>query len=164
MSDLILRINEFINRAELEIIEKIEQRFSTILNDSIQQLKLFPNLSINKFSTQTNRLIVQLINELSFCFWRLIEIIMEYSYYIQQQSPNNLHQLNTMENLLLSHIDLLNQFHQRHADLISQSSSNSSIEYDQEIYNELSRIANEVCHQLSTISLPNYTIGIIGDA
>lgn len=157
MSNLILRINEFINRAELEIIENIEERFSFILNDSIQQLKSFPNLSeenidellSKKFSIQTNRLIVRLINKLSFCFWRLVEIIIEYSY---QKSSNNLCQLNTIENLLLSHIDLFNEYHQRRA----QSSSDTIIQFDQDIYNQLCRIANEICNILTELHPQHY--------
>jgi hypothetical protein len=157
MSNLILRINEFINRAELEIIENIEEHFSFILNDSIQQLKSFPNLSeenidellSKKFSIQTNRLIVRLINKLSFCFWRLVEIIIEYSY---QKSSNNLCQLNTIENLLLSHIDLFNEYHQRRA----QSSSDTIIQFDQDIYNQLCRIANEICNILTELHPQHY--------
>ena len=41
MNNLILNINEFINRADLEITDKIQERFELILNESIQQLKSF---------------------------------------------------------------------------------------------------------------------------
>src|SRR5689334_21776419 len=123
-------ILQFISRAELEIIDKIEERFISLINNSIQQLKNFPNLSFekflsNKFSIQTNSFLVRLINELSFYFWRLIEIIIEFSYYIQQQqkSTNDLNQLNTIQILLLSYIDLLNDFHQQRCHLLSQSSN-----------------------------------------
>jgi len=154
-------ILQFINRAELEIIDQIEQRFSSIINDSIQQLKNFSNLSIEKFSTQTNSLLVQKINELSFYFWRLIEILIDYSYYIQQkqQSTNDLNKLNHIQTLLLSHIDFLNEYHQQR----SQLSSNLIIEFDKKISNQLSHIANEISNQLNTIFLPNDTTSIIGD-
>jgi len=148
-----------------------EECFISILNDSIQQLKIFSNLSIenfndlsiNKFSIQTNRLLVKFINELSFYFWRLIEIIIEFSYSIQKQSSDDCYQLNTIQTLLLSYIDLLNQFHQRRCEFLTQSSSDLIIEFDKKISNELSHMANDILNQLSTISLPNYTTGIIGN-
>jgi hypothetical protein len=150
-------IKEFLNRTELKIIENIDERFNSILNDSIQQLKIFSN------KLSSNQSLVQCINELSFYCWRLVEIIIDYSYYIQQKSEDDFYKLSLIETTLLSHIDLLNEFFQRRADLLSQSSSNLIIEFDKEIYKELSRIAMELCNQLSTLSLPNYTIGIIGN-
>lgn len=138
-------INEFLNRIELKIIEKIEER----VNNSIQQLKIFSN------KLDSNQSLVQFINELSFCFWSLIETIIDYSYYIQPKSEN---ELNIIETTLLSHIDLLNEFHQRRCDL---STSNSLTEFDKEISKELYRITMDISNQLSTISLPNYTTSII---
>lgn len=169
MSCTILQINEFINRAELEIIDKIEYRFNLILNDCIQKLKSFSTLCFNNFddllsnklSFQTNRSLTQCINELSHCFWYLIEIMMEFSYYIQQRSENDLDKLNMIEILLISNIDFLNKFHQRRCDILNQSDSAIKIDFDKRIYQELRSISMEICKKLSEISLPNNTSSII---
>ena len=167
-----LRINEFINRAQLEIIDKLEERFTSVLNNSIQQLKTFSKLSIdkfdefllNKFSIPTNRFIARLINQLSLCFWRLIELIVEFSFYVQQQqSPYDLDQLNILEASLLSHIELLNEYHRQRCDLLSRSSSVLIHEFDEKISADLCRIANEISNKLCLISLPNNTISIAGN-
>jgi hypothetical protein len=123
------KILQFINRIELEIFDRIEERFILIKNESIEQLKNFPD---------TNKSIIRLINELSFYFYRLIEILIEYSYYLQQ-STNNL------EKLLLSYIDLLNEFAQQRCHL----SSNLIPEFDKKIYNKLSYMANEISNILT---------------
>jgi hypothetical protein len=154
-------IFQFINRAELEILDQIEERFISIKNHSIQQLQTFPNFSIekfssNKFSIPTNHFLVQLITELRFYFCRLIEILIDLSYHIQQSKTN----LNTIQTLLLSYIDILNEYHQQRCHL---SSSNQISEFDQKLSNELSHMANEIINQLNTISLPNDSICIIRD-
>lgn len=170
MANTLIRINEFIKRAELEIIYTIEERFSSILNDSLQQLKRFSNLtheridplSSNKFPIQTNRSLVQLISEMLHCFWRLVEVIIEFSYYIKLNSTYDSNQLNNVEISLLSRVDLLNTVHRKRCDFLSQTPSpNLLTDFDQEIFKELDQTNTEIHNLLTTIHLPDYTIGII---
>jgi hypothetical protein len=167
----ISHINELTTRAELEIIQKIEQCYPSVLDDCIQQLKTYWDLSVeifpyeinpsNKYSIPSNQLLVRLINELSLYFWRLMEINLDLSYYLQSD------ELTTIETSLLSSIISLNEYNQQRCDLLSQSSSDIITNFDKEMCNKLHTMALETINISESLKrlivLPNDTTGIIGD-
>ena len=134
-----LRINEFINRAQLEIINKLEERFTCLkqFNSTIENFRyyLLTNLT-NYYRINFPFQRIVSLHDLSIntlYFWRLIEIIVEFSFHVQeqQQSSYDLDQLNILETSLLSHIELLNEYHGQRCDLLSQSSSVLIHEFDE---------------------------------